>query len=165
MRLSPSVHATPAQTDEQVEQRSVSTQISFDPGILDELFEQAPEAAAVLSTDDRIFRVNKEFTRMFGYEPEEVLGRPSNDLIVPQALVESAQEYTNQLKHGGRVEVETVRKRKNGSEVYVSLLALRVTTASGEQLVNYAIYRDITERRLAEDRLRESEHRSQVMAD
>jgi PAS domain S-box-containing protein len=158
------VHATPAQPDEQVEQRPASTQISFDPGMFDELFEQAPEAAAVLSTDDRILRVNKEFTRMFGYESEEVLGRPSNELIVPQALVESAKEYTNQLKYGGRVEVESLRKRKNGSEVYVSLLALRVTTTSGEQ-VNYAIYRDITERRLAEERLREGEARFQAMAD
>ncbi|MCU1252092.1 MAG: domain S-box [Edaphobacter sp.] len=166
MRLSPSsVHATSAQPDEQVEQGSASTQISFDPGILDELFEQSPEAAALLSTDDRIFRVNKEFTRMFGYEPEEVLGRETYDLIVSQALVESAQEYTNQLKHGGRLEVETVRRRKNGSEVYVSLLALRVTTTSGEQVVNYAIYRGITERRLAEERLRESEARFQAMAD
>jgi PAS domain S-box-containing protein len=166
MRLSPSsVHTPSAQPDEQIGQRSVSTQISLDPGIWDELFEQSPEAAALLSTDDRIFRVNKEFTRMFGYEPEEVLGRQTYDLIVPQTLIESAREYTNLLKHGGRLEVETVRKRKDGSEVYVSLLALRVATTSGEQLVNYAIYRDITERRLAEERLRESEARFQVMAD
>jgi PAS domain S-box-containing protein len=166
MRLSPySVHATSAQPDEQVEQGSVSTQISFDPEILDELFEQAPEAAALLSTDDRIFRVNKEFTRLFGYAPEEVLGRRTYDLIVPQALVESAQEYTNQLKDGGRLEVETVRRRKNGSEVYVSLLALRVTTTVGKQAMNYAIYRDITQRKLAEERLQESEARFQAMAD
>ncbi len=160
-----SIHELPPQPNGQAEPRAASTQMSFDPGILGELFAQAPEATAVLSTDDRILCVNKEFTRMFGYEPEEVLGRPSNDLIVPQALVESAQEHTNQLKHGGRVDVETVRKRKNGSELYVSLLAVRVTTTSGDQVVHYAIYRDITERRLAEERLRESEARFQVMAD
>ena len=39
---------------------------------LDELFEQAPEAIAVLTTDDRIVRVNKEFSRTFGYEASEV---------------------------------------------------------------------------------------------
>jgi PAS domain S-box-containing protein len=161
----PSIHESPA-PDEQVEQRPASTQSLCDLGkILDTLFEEAPEAVALLSTDDRVLRVNKEFTHMFGYEPEEVLGRRTYDFIVPQSLVESAQEYTNELKHGGRVEVETVRKRKNGSEVYVSLLAVRVTTTSGEQVVNYAIYRDITERRLAEERLRESEARFQAMAD
>jgi PAS domain S-box-containing protein len=47
----------------------------------------------------------------------------------------------------------------------VSLLAISVRSASGEHVVNYAIYRDITERKRAEDRLRESEARFQAMAD
>jgi PAS domain S-box-containing protein len=132
---------------------------------LDQLFEQAPEAVAVLSTDDRIVRVNKEFTRMFGYEPDEVLQRPINDLIVPEAQLGGARAYTRVLKQGGRVEVETVRKRKDGTEIDVSLLAMSVRSSSGAHVVNYAIYRDITERKRAEERLRESEARFQAMAD
>ena len=141
---------------EEVQKRSSS---------LDELFEQAPEAVAVLSTDYRILRVNKEFTHMFGYPPDEAVGRPIDELIVPEGLVESSREYARQLKQGGRLEVETVRRRKDGAEVYVSLLAVPVITSSGEQFVNYAIYRDITERKQAEERLRESEARFQTMAD
>ena len=133
--------------------------------LLDELFEQAPEAAVILTTDDRIVRVNKEFTRLFGYEAEEILQRRIDDLIVPEALVESAQDYTNQLKRGGRVEVEAVRRRKDGSEVRVSILAVPIIEASGEQVANYAIYRDITEQKRAEEQLRESEARFQAMAD
>jgi PAS domain S-box-containing protein len=132
---------------------------------LDLLFEQAPEAVAVLSTEDRIVRVNKEFTRMFGYEPDQVLQRPINDLIVPEAHLESSRAYTRLLQQGGRVEVETVRRRKDGTAIDVSLLAISVRTPSGEQIVNYAIYRDITERKRAEERLRESEARFQGMAD
>ncbi len=132
---------------------------------LDQLFEQAPEAVVVLSTEDRIVRVNKEFTRMFGYEPDEVLQRPINDLIVPEAEIESSRAYTRVLQHGGRVEVETNRRHKDGTEIDVSLLAISVRTTSGEQVVNYAIYRDITERKRAEERLRESEARFQAMAD
>ena len=97
---------------------------------LDELFEQTPEAVAVLSADGRIVRINKEFTRMFGYEPDEVLERPVNDLIVPERLVESAREYNRRLKSGDRVEVETLRRRKDGNDVHVSLLAVPVTAAT-----------------------------------
>lgn len=142
-------------------EREVQTQTFH----LDELFEQAPEAIAVLTTDDRIVRVNKEFSRMFGYEPAEVLGQPLNDLIVPEADHESSKQFTSQLKQGRQVEVETIRRRKDGSQVHVSLLAVPVMTASGEQAANFAIYRDITERKRAEERLRESEARFQAMAD
>jgi PAS domain S-box-containing protein len=132
---------------------------------LDQLFEQAPEAVVVLSTDDRIVRVNKEFTHMFGYGPDEALQRPINDLIVPEAEIERCGAYTRLLQQGGRVEVETVRRRKDGTEIDVSLLAISVRTTSGGQVVNYAIYRDITERKRAEEHLRESEARFQAMAD
>jgi len=130
-----------------------------------DFFGQAPEAAAVLSTDGRVASVNTEFTRMFGYQADEVLGRSIDDLIVPEALVESARQYTNELRNGGRVEVETVRRRKDGSDVRVAIAAVPVTAASGEQIASYAIYRDITEQKRAEERLRESEARFQEMAD
>jgi PAS domain S-box-containing protein len=180
------VHETSGQPDERLDQQPEITQtpgcpeitelhfgtvMGVAPGLqkqtfrLDDLFEQAPEAVAVLSTDGRIIRVNNEFTRMFGYEEEEVLHRPIDDLIVPEALVESAREYTNGLRHGARVEVETVRRRKDGSDVRVSILAVPLTTASGEQIANYTIYRDITVQKRAEERLRESEARFQEMAD
>ena len=132
---------------------------------LDELFEQTPEAVAVMSADGRFLRINTEFTRMFGYEPHEVLERRVNDLIVPERLVEGALGYNRRLRSGERVEAETVRRRKDGTDVHVSLLAVPITAASGEQVANYAIYRDITERKRAEERLLESEFRFQAIAD
>jgi len=156
---------TPVRPDEPVEPRARSPHIPGNAEIGDELFEQAPEGVAILTTDDRIVRVNKEFTRMFGYEPDEVLQRPINDLIVSEAQLGGARAYTRVLQQGGRVEVETIRKRKDGTEIDVSLLAISVRSASGEHVVNYAIYRDITERKRPEDRLRESEARFQAMAD
>jgi PAS domain S-box-containing protein len=131
---------------------------------LEQLFEQAPEGVAILNMEDRIVRVNKEFTRMFGYEQDELFERAIQDLIVPEELLEESKEYVSQVR-SGRLEVETIRKRKDGTNVQVSLLAVPVTTTSGEHVANFAIYRDITERKLAEERLRESEARFQMMAD
>jgi PAS domain S-box-containing protein len=132
---------------------------------LDSFFEQSPEAAAVLRMDNCVASVNKEFTRMFGYKEEEVLGRSIDDLIVPEALIEMARESRKELRNRGRVEVETVRRRKDGRDVRVAIVAVPVITDSGEQIANYAIYRDITEQKRAEERLRESEARFKEMAD
>ena len=132
---------------------------------LDDLFEQSPEAAAILRTDGRVVRGNREFTRMFGYEEEGVPLCLIDDLIFPATLAENVREYTNGLKHSGRVEIETVRRRKDGRDVRVSILAVPLTTASGEQIAIHAIYRDITEQKRAEEQLRESEARFQEMAD
>jgi PAS domain S-box-containing protein len=159
------IRETPARPDDPAEPGAGSAQIPSIAEIGDQLFEQAPEAIAVLSTDDRVVRINKEFTRTFGYEPNEVLQRPINDLIVPEAQIGGARAYSRLLKQGGRVEVETVRKRKDGTEIDVSLLAIPVRQTSGEHVLNYAIYRDITERKRTEERLRESEARFQAMAD
>jgi PAS domain S-box-containing protein len=133
--------------------------------VLDSCFAQGPEAAAVMRADGCLIGVNHEFTRMFGYEAEEAEGRLIDDLIVPDSHKESAREYANGLRLGGRVEVESVRRRKDGSEVRVSILAVPITSDAGEYIAKYAIYRDITEQKRAEERLRESEARFQEMAD
>ncbi|HVI09526.1 MAG TPA: PAS domain S-box protein [Candidatus Binatia bacterium] len=151
------------------DQSSTGAQAPFDPETSEflwkVLFEQNPEAVAVLTPDDRILRINKEFVRLFGYGQEEAVNHAINELIVPSALAESAEAYKRLLRQGSRIEVETVRKRKDGTEVQVSLLAVPVTTPAGELLVHYAIYRDITERKHSEEQLRESEARFQSMAD
>jgi len=39
--------------------------------LLDELFEQAPQAVVLMSTDYKVVRVNREFTKLFGYGQED----------------------------------------------------------------------------------------------
>jgi PAS domain S-box-containing protein len=42
---------------------------------LGELFEQAPEGIVLLDVEDRVLRINPEFTRIFGCAPDEAVGR------------------------------------------------------------------------------------------
>jgi PAS domain S-box-containing protein len=132
---------------------------------LDELIKQVPEAVAILTPEGRVVCISKEFARLFGYEPDEVQGRYIQDLIVPETLLKSARENLAKLRCGQRVEVEAVRRRKDGSHVQVSLVAVPVRTGSGQHIISYAIYHDITERKRAEAQLIESEARFRTMAD
>src|SRR5437763_3327808 len=122
--------------------------------LLNELFEQAPEAVALMSVGNRVIRINREFTKVFGHTPREAVGRILDDLIVPDESRDEAQIYAKTVAHGRRVDAEGVRRRKDGSRLYVSIVGVPVSLPGGHSAV-YAIYRDITERKRAEERLRE----------
>jgi two-component system cell cycle sensor histidine kinase/response regulator CckA len=131
---------------------------------LEQLFESAPEGIVVQDNSGRIIRANREFSRMFGYDPAEILSRPLDDLIAPADKRDEAAALTRYVACGGRFSVETVRQRKDGSLVDVSILGTPVQFEGGQVAV-YVIYRDITERKRAEVALIESEAKFRAVAD
>src|SRR6201997_3624979 len=123
---------------------------------LDGLFELSPDAVILTDDDFHVLRVNKEFTRIFGYTAEEVAGLWLPDLIVPEELRAEALNYRDRLISGNRVELETIRQRKDGVRFDVSVVA-RDILLGFDHGAFYLIYRDITERKKAERELRRSE--------
>ncbi|HEV2112643.1 MAG TPA: PAS domain S-box protein, partial [Terriglobales bacterium] len=117
---------------------------------LEQLFENSPEAIATLDNHFRIKRINSDFTRIFGYTPEEALGHELNDLITPIDKLSESIKLSETLASGQTINTETVRRRKDGTFVDVSILGTPVISATGEQIGMYAIYREITERKQAE---------------
>jgi len=117
--------------------------------LLDELFESAPEAIVMLDADQRVTRVNREFSRMFGFDARQCYGRPLIELIVPDDLKDAARRTLSAVQQGRHTSMETVRIRNDGTRLHVSELGAPITAVRGS-VASYAIYRDITERRLAE---------------
>jgi len=123
---------------------------------LDALFELSPDAVILTDDDFHILRVNKEFTRMFGYTAEEVVGQWIPDLIVPEELRAQGLKNRDRLISGNRVELETIRQRKGGVRFDVSVVGKGISLGF-EQVGVYLIYRDISERKKAERKLERSE--------
>ena len=123
---------------------------------LDGLFELSPDAVILTDEDFHVLRVNKEFTRIFGYTAEEVAGRWLPELIMPEELRAEALKYWDALISGKRVELEAIRQRKGGVRFDVSVVGKGISIGF-EQVGVYLIYRDITERKKAERKLERSE--------
>jgi len=138
------------------ERRHAEEQVQAKKAHLEELFEQSPGGVALLDGDHRVVWVNKEFTRLFGFLPEEAVGRKLIDLIIPIELPEEVQQYNDLINRRERVEAEGIRRRKDGSLLHVSILGMGVSGSCG-RVATYAIYQDITERKLLEEKIRENE--------
>lgn len=121
--------------------------------LLDQLFEQAPEAVALMNVENRVVRINRGFTRVFGYSPKEAIGRRIDELIIPAERSNEYESNAQTVAQGQRVDAETVRHHKDGTLLQVSLIGVPVSIPGG-QIAVYALYRDVTARKEADERLR-----------
>lgn len=124
-------------------------QLRVQTALLDELFESAPEAIVMLDLDQRVTRVNREFTRLFGHTADQVRGRELETLIVPEELRPEWQRLARLVRIGRHTTTETERIRSDGVRLHVSELGAPILVAAG-QIASYAIYRDLSERRAAD---------------
>jgi diguanylate cyclase (GGDEF)-like protein/PAS domain S-box-containing protein len=138
--------------------RRIERELAVEKAYLERLFESAPEATVLVDNGSRILRINTAFSRLFGYAPAEVVGRNVDELLAPPDLLEEAQGITQEVAGGRDVARETVRCRKDGSRVDVAIVGAPVRTDDGQVAV-YGIYRDITQRKRAEEALRVSEEK------
>jgi len=121
---------------------------------------ESSEDAIISKTLDSVIRSwNAGAQRLFGYTAEEAVGRPVT-LIIPPERLDEEQEILSRLARGERIEhYETVRVAKNGSLIDVSLTVSPLRDSEGRVVGASKIARDVTERKQAEEALREADRR------
>ncbi len=148
--------------EEAAERRRAEDALRREKLYLDLLIENAPEAIVITGEGHKIVRINREFTRMFGYEPEEAIGRNIDDVVSTEESKQEAQNFTRELSRGRRIAFESVRRRKDGAPFHVS--AIGAPICSEERTFGYfAMYRDITDRKRAEEALRKEKLRLDLL--
>lgn len=121
-------------------------------------FEIAPDGIVLLDNEDRVLKANPAFLSMFGYRLDEVRGRTISELIVDEAFQPEARAISLKALSAQIEPQEALRCRKNGELLHVEIFGMPVSI--GEHRIGiYAVYRDVTARRQAEDLLAQSEEK------
>jgi PAS domain S-box-containing protein len=107
---------------------------------------------------------NKGAEELFGYSVDEAVGQPGT-LLIPPGRLDEDYAILQRVQRGGRVDnFETVRRRKDGSLINVSLTASPIKGTEGKVVGVVKIARDITQRKRTEAQVvilaREAEHRA-----
>ncbi|MEI6208786.1 MAG: PAS domain S-box protein [Desulfuromonadales bacterium] len=129
------------------------------------IIESSSDAIIGKNLDGLITSWNPAAERMFGYTVSEMLGQPMSLLIPPEHKNEE-QLILKKICHGEYIEhFETVRRRKNGELFPISVTISPIKDGSGTIIGAAKIARDITERRLADQALVDSQTRLRAVLD
>jgi PAS domain S-box-containing protein len=136
-------------------------------GTVRALLETAAQAILTVNQAGRIELVNASAEQMFGYDRKEMLGKPL-EMLIPMDLQSAHQHHRADYFLHPRsrpmgIGLDLAGRRKDGSEFPIEVSLSHIETENGIAAVSFVT--DITERKLAERRLRESEGRFRYMAD
>ncbi len=127
------------------------------------IIESSDDAILSKNLDGLILSWNRGAERLFGFSSEEAVGRPVT-IIIPVDRLDEEPSILDKIHRGERIEhFETVRQRKDGSFVDISLTISPIRNSRGKIVGASKIARDITELKKARERqrllLREMSHR------
>ena len=118
------------------------------------VIERMSEAVAVSREDGKVIKVNAAFEQMTGYDQADVLGRSVALLESPRHDVVQYQSIQEMVRRDGRWKGEMWQRRKDGSDILVSIEFTRIEAKQGAAPIRVAVMSDITDRKRAEEELR-----------
>ena len=104
----------------------------------------SPVAVIEMDADERVTGWNPTAEELFGYSPEEAIGRMIDDLVFHDEQRDEGREITTEAVASGRAHRITRRRRKDGTPVDVELMFVPLAV-DGERIGFLGIYHDITE--------------------
>ncbi|WP_323158330.1 putative bifunctional diguanylate cyclase/phosphodiesterase [Pseudomonas viridiflava] len=128
------------------------------PRLAATVFDAASEGIVIFDPDYCILTVNQAFSRVSGYQPEDVIGRRVTDIASSRDARRHFQAIHQSLEQTGRWQGELVEARKNG-ELYPQWLQLNVVLDKAGKLSHIVgFFSDLSSRRAAEERMRYLAH-------
>jgi PAS domain S-box-containing protein len=142
--------------------------------LVKELWNENPDAILAIAPDDTVLYWNRAAEVIFGYSSAEACGQKLTDLVIPADRLKEEQAFLAEVLTRNLAVYESVRRRKDGSLVHVSVSSkalkeadglLRMIVSTQKDVTHLKVRRDATERRRYEQALHEANRlRSEFLA-
>jgi PAS domain S-box-containing protein len=121
------------------------------------------DCIAITDKDYKIIFVNDSFSQVYGFEKEEIVGQQISVITSKNNLPEVGYSLYSAMDRNEVWTGEVLNRRKDGNDFPVQLSLAPVITEKGELIAIVGVVRDITERKQAEEALRNSEQRYRLL--
>jgi protein-histidine pros-kinase len=122
-----------------------------DQVLVHQLWDETPDAVLAVSPDGRVLHWNRAAESIFGYAADEALGRSLTELVVPQDHVQEEQRIQAEALAGRLAVYESVRRRKDGSLVHVSVSSKAVHDPKSGLTFILSTKKDVTHLKVQRD--------------
>ena len=161
VRAYPSESGLSVYFQDDTERKNAEERIRFQSGLLSAV----GDSVIALDFEGRVLYWNRAAEQLYGWTSEEAMGRRLREMVVPQDLHGRAEEIMAEVGEGktwtGRLKV----RRRDGTTFEVEGTNTPVFGEGGELVCVIGVHRDITERKQAEERLRETEKRYRTLVE
>ncbi|PEZ02502.1 PAS domain-containing sensor histidine kinase [Bacillus sp. AFS018417] len=133
--------------------------------LLQSLVETTTDAISIRDMQGNLLIVNNAFEKIYGWTYEDLLNDPY--CLVPEQIINETKEIFHPIKFSGEKisGYETIRKRKDGKIVHVSLTGSYIRDTTGNIVGTSVIARDITDQKMAKEALLESEAQYRILVE
>jgi protein-histidine pros-kinase len=115
------------------------------------LLDETPDAMLVIAPDGKVLHWNRAAGTVFGYTRNEAVGRPLADLVIPEDRIDEERRSQEEALERGLAVYETVRRRKDGSLVHVSVSIKPILDAGGKLRYFLSTKKDVTHLKVLRD--------------
>jgi PAS domain S-box-containing protein len=140
------------------DQKLAETRLAYQAMMLDNVSD------AIVATDPqfRITTWNSGAQQMYGWTAQEALGKPINDIVWTNFTLEEFHRFVELANPDGSVIAEAVQVSRNGNQRYIEGKLLTIRDLQGRITAYLSVIHDISDRKLAEMEIQESEHRFRI---
>jgi len=127
------------------------------------LFEFSNDAVFLMNLDGERIMVNHKAADLLGYSVEELNGKSFREIIAPSEFEDARRRMKDLLAGKPIPPYERLLRRKDGAEFPLEITPVLIRTPEGDPLFIQSVVRDISEKKRAEETLRESLREKEVM--